>query len=198
MGHAGGTAAADFHRPLRDRELIDHDDKPKETQMAAIVEPIPQGFHTITPHIVTRDANAAIEFYKKAFGAVEMGRMPAPDNPKKLMHAMVRIGDSIMMLVDEFPEMQCVGPASLGGTAVTMHLYVKDVDAAVKQAEDAGAKVVMPVADMFWGDRYGRIVDPFGHSWSIATHKREMTPEQMHKEMLESCGAQTEKKSKSA
>jgi PhnB protein len=145
------------------------------------VDPIPQGMHSLTPHLVCAGAAEAIEFYKRAFDAVELGRMPGPDG--KLMHAMVKIGDSTLMLVDEFPQYGSVGPKALNGSPVTIHLYVKDADATVKQAESAGAKVTMPVADMFWGDRYGRLEDPFGHQWSVATHTRDVTPEEMKQAM---------------
>jgi PhnB protein len=141
------------------------------------VKPIPDGMHSLTPHLVCHGAADAIEFYKKAFGAVEMGRVPGPDG--RLMHAQVRIGDSALMLVDEWPEMGSVGPKDLKGSPVTIHLYVTDVDATVAQAVAAGAKVTMPVDDMFWGDRYGRLEDPFGHQWSVATHKRDLSPEEI-------------------
>ncbi|WP_210009179.1 VOC family protein [Aquirhabdus parva] len=141
------------------------------------VKPIPEGIHTITPHLVCDGAADAIEFYKKAFNAVEVTRLAGPDN--KLMHAMLRIGDSTIMLNDEFKDWGVLGPKAIGGTAVTIHLYVTDVDSAFAQAVDAGATVKMPVADMFWGDRYGVLIDPFGHSWSIATHKQDLTPEQI-------------------
>ncbi|NRR32840.1 VOC family protein [Oxalobacteraceae bacterium] len=151
--------------------------------MTATVKAIPEGMHTITPHLVCEGAAQAIDFYKKAFNAVELGRMPGPNG--KLIHAMLRIGDSSLMLVDDFPEWGGFGPKALKGTPVTIHLYVQDVDASFKQAIDAGGTVKMPVADMFWGDRYGMLTDPFGHNWSLATHKRDMTPEQMQKEMKE-------------
>jgi uncharacterized glyoxalase superfamily protein PhnB len=149
--------------------------------MSATVQPIPEGMHTVTPHLVCSDAAKAIEFYKKAFGATETARLPAPDG--KIMHASVRIGDSTVMLVDEFPQWNSLGPNALKGTPVTLHLYVKDVDAAFAKAVDAGATVKLPLADMFWGDRYGQVTDPFGHIWSMATHMRDMTPEQMAEEM---------------
>jgi PhnB protein len=139
--------------------------------------PTPEGMHTITPHLVCDGAADAIEFYKKAFGAVEIGRLP--DKEGRLMHAMLRIGDSPLMLVDEYPERQTLGPETLQGSPVTIHLYVEDVDAAMERAVAAGAKVTMPVDDMFWGDRYGRLEDPFGHHWSIATHKRDLTAEEI-------------------
>ncbi len=146
------------------------------------VKPIPDGFHTITPHLVIDGASKALEFYKQAFGAEEIRRMPGPDG-KELMHAELRIGDSIIMLADEFPEMGLPNrsPKALGNTSVTIHLYVNDVDAAVARAQKAGAKVTMPVSDMFWGDRYGQVTDPFGHLWSLATHVKDLTPEQIAK-----------------
>jgi len=137
------------------------------------------GMHTVTPHLVCAGAADAMEFYKKAFGAVEMMRLPGPQG--KLMHASVRIGDSIVMLVDEFPEHGSVGPKALNGSPVTIHLNVPDVDATFAQAVAAGAKVTMPVADMFWGARYGSLEDPFGHRWSMATNIRDMSPEEIKK-----------------
>jgi uncharacterized glyoxalase superfamily protein PhnB len=145
------------------------------------VRPIPEGFHTVTPHLVCANAAEAIEFYKKAFGAVEVGRMPSPDG--KIMHASLRIGDSPLMLADEFPGYGSLGPLALKGTPVVIHLYVQDVDAVYAQAVAAGAQAAMPPAEMFWGDRYGQLVDPFGHRWSLATHTRDLTPEQMQQEM---------------
>ena len=145
------------------------------------VKPIPEGMHSVTPHLVCAGAAEAIEFYKKAFGAVEGARLPGPDG--KLMHAMIRIGDSAVMLVDEMPQWGALGPMSLKGSPVTIHLYVEDVDAVVKRAVSLGAKVTMPVDDMFWGDRYGKVEDPFGHHWSIGTHKRDVTPEEMQQAM---------------
>ncbi|TFW20221.1 VOC family protein [Duganella callida] len=145
--------------------------------MNANVDKIPKGMHSVTPHLVCEGAADAIEFYKKAFNAVEMMRMPGPNG--KLMHAGVRIGDSVIMLADDFPEYGGLGPKALKGSPVTLHLYVEDVDATFQQALDAGASVRMPVADMFWGDRYGQVTDPFGHHWSIATHIKDMSPEEM-------------------
>lgn len=142
-------------------------------------KPIPDNMHTITPHLVCADAAAAIDFYVKAFNAVELARLPGPDG--KMWHAMVRIGDSPVMLVDEFPDYGSLGPKARNGTSVTMHMYVKDADAAFKQAVDAGATVKMPLEDAFWGDRYGILEDPFGHSWSIATHIKDLTPEEIGK-----------------
>ncbi|CAH0185045.1 hypothetical protein SRABI118_01350 [Massilia sp. Bi118] len=145
------------------------------------VRAIPEGFHTVTPHLVCAGAAEAIEFYKRAFGAVEVGRMPMPGG--KLGHAEMRIGDSRIMLADDFPDYGSNGPLALKGTPVFIHLYVEDADAVFQQAVDAGAKPVMALADMFWGDRYGQVEDPFGHRWSIATHKRDLTMEQMQEGM---------------
>ena len=140
---------------------------------------IPDGFHSLTPHLVCRDAAAAIAFYKRAFGAEEMFRMPGPDG--KLMHASVRIGDSMLMLVDEMPQWGAVGPSEMARSPVTIHLQVADADAVFAQAVAAGAKSTMPVADMFWGDRYGTLRDPFGHCWAVATHVRDMSVEELQK-----------------
>jgi len=145
------------------------------------VKPIPEGMHSLTPHLVCAGAADAIEFYKKAFGAIETSRMPGPQG--RLMHAAVRIGDSTLMLVDEMPEWGSLGPKALKGSPVTVHLYVEDVDATVAKAVAAGAKVTMPVAEMFWGDRYGQLEDPFGHRWSVATHTRDLTPAQISEGM---------------
>jgi PhnB protein len=145
------------------------------------VKAIPEGMHSLTPHLVCAGAADAIEFYKKAFNAVEMTRVPGPSG--KLMHAAVRIGDSLLMLVDESPDWGALGPKTLKGSPVTIHLQVEDVDAVVDQAVAAGAKVTMPVADMFWGDRYGVLEDPFGHHWSVATHTRDVTPQEIQQAM---------------
>lgn len=142
-----------------------------------MAKPIPDGMHSLTPHLICAGAADAIAFYGRAFGAVELSRLGAPDG--RVMHASLRIGDSVLMLNDEWPEMGALGPTKLGGSAVTIHLYVPDVDAAMAQAAAAGATVRMPAADMFWGDRYGLVVDPFGHQWSLATHKEDLTPEQI-------------------
>lgn len=148
-----------------------------EAKLKTRVKPVPDGMHTVTPHLVCAGAADAIEFYKKAFNATEMGRMAAPQG--KLIHAMIRIGDSPVMLVDEFPDWGSFGPKALKGSPVTIHLYVEDVDAFVSRAVAAGAKITMPVEDMFWGDRYGKLEDPFGHHWSVATHIRDVGPEEM-------------------
>lgn len=141
------------------------------------VQKVPADMPTVTPHLVCRGAADAIEFYKKAFGAVEMARMPVPDGGGKLMHAMIRIGNSPVMLVDEFPEWNSIGPQDLPNSPVTLHYYVEDVDAAFRRAVEAGGKAVMEPQDMFWGDRYGVLRDPFGHNWSLATHIRDVSPE---------------------
>lgn len=142
------------------------------------VSPIPPGCHSVTPHLVTRNSAEAIEFYKKAFGATEVMRMPGPDG-KGMMHAEIKIGDSLIFLADEWPGADVSSPAKLSGTTVAIHLYVKDAEATFKQAVAAGAKVVMPPMKMFWGDLFGKVTDPFGHSWSIATHVEDVPPEQM-------------------
>jgi uncharacterized glyoxalase superfamily protein PhnB len=142
------------------------------------VNPIPPGQNAVIPHLSIRGAANAIEFYKKAFGAVELFRMPAPGG--MLGHAHLLIGGSHVMMADEFPGPGCLkAPASLGGTTVTMHMYVEDVDAAFQRAVAAGATVVMPPMDMFWGDRFCKVSDPFGHEWSLATHKEDLSPEEM-------------------
>ncbi len=149
--------------------------------MNQAVRPIPEGYRTVTPHLVCDKAGEAIDFYKKAFGAVELARMPGPDG--RIMHAELRIGDSPIMLADAFPEFGSQGPLALKGSPVTIHLYVNDADAVWARALEAGARPTMELADMFWGDRYGQVADPFGHLWSIATHKRDMTDEQIMEAM---------------
>lgn len=135
------------------------------------------GMHSLSPHLVIDGAAAAIDFYKKAFGAEEMMRLPGPDG--RLMHAAIRINGSSVMLVDENRNFGMLGPKALGGTSVTMHLIVDDADASAKRAENAGAKMIMPVAEQFWGDRYGVLEDPFGHKWAVSTPVTAMTPEQI-------------------
>ncbi len=149
--------------------------------MSQPVPPIPAGMEGMIPHLVCDPCSEAIEFYKKAFGAEELSRQAMPDG-KKLMHAALRIGKNHFFLVDDFPEYRggkSYSPKALGGSGVTIHRYVEDCDAAVKRAVDAGATILMPVADMFWGDRYGAVTDPFGHVWSFATHLRDLTPDEM-------------------
>jgi PhnB protein len=142
-------------------------------------KPIPDGYHTVTSYLTVKNAAEALEFYKRAFGAEEIARMHGPDG-KSVMHAEFKIGDSFVMLADEWPQGGGVGsPKSLGGTTVTLFLYVNDVDALFKRAVAAGATATMPPTDTFWGDRYGKVSDPFGHAWSMATHKLDMTPEEM-------------------
>jgi uncharacterized glyoxalase superfamily protein PhnB len=133
--------------------------------------------HTLTPHIVLSDATQAIDFYKKAFGAEELGRSLTPDG--KIMHAMIRIGDSLLMMNDEFPNMGCSSAETLGGTNITLHIQTEDVDSLFDRAVKAGAKATMPVADQFWGDRYGQVVDPFGQRWSLATRVEQLTSEEV-------------------
>ena len=144
------------------------------------VRPVPAGYHTVTPYLTVDDGARAIEFYVRAFGAREKDRMPGPGG--KIMHAELRIGDSVVMLSDEFPGMSsCKAPTSLGGTTGSLFLYVPDVDAAFRRAIEAGCKVIAPLTDMFWGDRFGKLEDPFGNQWSMATHKEDVSPAEMGK-----------------
>ena len=147
--------------------------------MATKLKAIPKGYHSVTPNLVVRDVAKAIDFYKKAFGAEELARFPGPDG--KIMHAELKIGDSIIMLGDESPARGSKSPQAYGGSSVGFYLYVENVEAAWKRAVDAGAKPTMPLADQFWGDRTGRLEDPFGHSWSPAEHVKDLTPEEMKK-----------------
>jgi PhnB protein len=148
--------------------------------MAAKVTPIPPGFHTLTPHLTVRNAKEALEFYKQAFGAEVLHVADMPDG--KVMHATVRMGDSILMLNDEMPEHGAFSPLSSGGSGVTLHIYTENVDDAFARAVAAGATVKMPLADQFWGDRYGVVADPYGFKWSLATRVKELSPEQMQEE----------------
>lgn len=143
------------------------------------VQAVPPGFHTLTPHLTVRDADRALEFYKTALGAEVLNVARTPDG--KVLHAMLRIGDSPLMLNDEFPEMGGLSPLSTGGSGVTIHIYTNNVDQAFDRAVNAGAKVKMPLMDQFWGDRYGIVTDPFGHSWSLATHIKDLSPEEMQR-----------------
>lgn len=147
--------------------------------MAPKVNPIPQGYHTVTPSIVVRGAAEALDFYRKAFNAEETLRMPGPDG--KIIHAEFRIGNSVMMLGDEMPDMGAKSPLSLGGSPVSFFIYLENVDEAWQRAINAGAKQVMPLADMFWGDRAGCVDDPFGHHWWLAQHVADLTPEEIKK-----------------
>jgi uncharacterized glyoxalase superfamily protein PhnB len=140
-------------------------------------KPVPDGAPAFIPHLVCANASAAIDFYKKAFGAIEEMRLAGPDG--KLMHASLLIGGARLMLVDEMPEWGVLGAKTLKGSPVSIHRYVEDVDAAYAKAVAAGAKATMPVADQFWGDRYGTLEDPFGHRWSLATHLRDVGPEEL-------------------
>ena len=148
-------------------------------------KPSPECMRSVTPHLVVNGAVDAIDFYKKAFNAEEMMRLP--DKQGKLMHACIRIGDSAVMLADEYPEMGALGPKSTKGSPVTIHLIVEDVDAFAAQAVKAGAKITMPVADQFWGDRYGQLEDPFGHRWSVATPGKPMSQEEIQQAMDKLC-----------
>ncbi len=142
-----------------------------------MTKPIPDGYHTLTPYLAVEDAAKAIDFYKQAFGATELMRMDAPGG--KVGHAELKIGDSLVMISDPFPQSTVRPPAEVGGSTASIFMYVEDVDAAVKQAVDAGATVTMEVEDMFWGDRFGSVSDPFGHTWSIATHVEDLSPEEI-------------------
>ena len=163
--------------------------------MAQPVTPIPEGFHTVTPHLVIKGAAAAIEFYKRALGAEVLARMDGPGG--SVGHAELKIGDSIIFLADEFPGGPTRSPQTLGGTTASLHLYVPDVDAAFKEAIGAGGREIMAVTDMFWGDRFGQLQDPFGHSWSIATRKEILTPKETE-ERAQAFWAQMQAQKKSA
>jgi PhnB protein len=143
------------------------------------VKPIPDGYHTATPYLIMRDATRALDFYKKAFGAEELFRMPDPSG--KIGHAEIKIGNSILMLADEVPEMGYKGPQSYGGTPISIMLYVEDVDAQFQQATAAGAQVKRPLKDQFYGDRSGTVTDPFGHEWTLATHKEDLSMEEIER-----------------
>ncbi len=147
--------------------------------MSGNVKPIPEGYHSVTPYLIVKGAAKAIEFYKQAFGANEILRMGQPDG--RVGHAEIQIGNSRIMLADEFPELDARGPESLGGTPVMIHLYVEDVDAMAKQALAAGAKELRPVKDQFYGDRSGMFADPFGHKWNISTHKEDLSDEEIRR-----------------
>jgi len=140
---------------------------------------IPDGYHTATPYLIVTGAARALEFYKQAFGAAEVVRMDGPDG--KVMHAEIKIGDSHIMLADEFPDMDARSPQTIGGTPVSLMLYLEDADAVTARAVSAGAKLLRPVQDQFYGDRCGTIADPFGHKWTIATHKEDLSPEEVRK-----------------
>lgn len=157
--------------------------------MTTKVKAIPEGYHTVTPYLIIKDAASAIEFYKKAFNAIERFRMEKPGN--KIGHAELLIGNSFIMLADEMPEMHFVGPQALGGSPVMLHIYVANVDAIFDQAIAAGGKSLKPVANQFYGDRLGSLMDPFGHMWSIATHVEDVSPEDLKQRFDKmACGAQ--------
>jgi PhnB protein len=161
------------------------------------VKPIPDGYHTITPALTIRDCARAIEFYKQAFGANQRGDVAkGPDG--KVLHAELQIGDSVIMMSDEFPEFGTLSPQSTGGSSVQLHIYLDNVDAAFDRAAKAGATVTMPLADQFWGDRYGTLKDPFGHKWSIATHVKDMSEDEMKLAMDEAMAKHSEKMKKTA
>lgn len=143
--------------------------------MTHSVKPIPNGMHSLTPYLIVQDAPQAIEFYKRAFGAEEQQRVPGPDG--RLLHARLKLGDSILMMSEEFPEFGSKGPLALGGSPVSLHLYVEDVDKAWARAVGAGCNITMPLEDTFWGDRFGSLRDPFGHLWSLASHIQDLTTE---------------------
>ena len=154
--------------------------------MASKVNPIPEGYHSVTPYLIIKGAAEAIEFYKKAFGAMELFRMGQPDG--RIGHAEIKIGDSAIMLADEFPELGHKSPKSLGGSPVSLMIYVEDVDAVFAQAIASGAAEERPVEDKFYGDRGGSLVDPFGHIWHIATHIEDLSPEQMQERATAASG----------
>jgi len=160
------------------------------------VKPIPQGFRTVTPYLTLSDAARALDFYKRAFGAQEVMRMDGPGG--KIGHAEIKIGDSMIMLADEMPGSACRSPQSLSGTTAGVLLYVENADAFFNQAVSAGAQVESPLADMFWGDRYGRLKDPFGHSWSVATHIEDVAPADMSKRMKDAMSKMAEQQTKTA
>ena len=145
-----------------------------------MVKPIPEGYHSVTPYLIVDDAKAAIDFYKRAFGATEKFRLPMGD---RIGHAEIKIGDSFVMLADEFPDMGHLGPKARGGTTVSLLIYVEDVDSAFKKAIEAGATVERPVENQFWGDRMGSLTDPFGHKWSLGTTVEEVSPQELEARM---------------
>ncbi len=147
--------------------------------MNSKVKPIPDGYRGATPYLTVKNAASAIEFYRRAFGATELFRIAAPDG--KIGHAEIKIGEAVLMLSDEYPEMNVLSPETIGGSPVTIHIYVEDVDAMAKRAMEAGAKEVRPVADQFYGDRGGKFTDPFGHHWWLGTHIEDVTPDEMKK-----------------
>jgi uncharacterized glyoxalase superfamily protein PhnB len=160
--------------------------------MAAKVNPIPEGHHTVTPHLVIRGASEAIEFYKKAFGATELMKMTGPGG--LITHAEIRIGNSVLYLADEFPEWGSISPLTLKGSPVVLNLYLEDVDTVFNKAVAAGAQVKMPLQNMFWGDRYGKLTDPFGHEWGLAKHVEDVPPDELKKRADEAMAEMMKKK----
>jgi uncharacterized glyoxalase superfamily protein PhnB len=152
-----------------------------------MTQAIPEGYSTVTVYLILKGTDKALEFYAKAFGAKETVRLPSPDG-KGVMHAEMKLGNSVIMLGEEMPEAGAVSPQSLGGSGVGVHLYVEDVDAAFAKAVEAGCTAKMPPADMFWGDRFAKLEDPFGHQWSLATHTEDLSEEEMMKRMAEQMG----------
>ena len=152
------------------------------------VKPVPEGYHTLTPFLICKDAAQALEFYARAFGAEVVSQLVGPNG--KLMHAALRVGDSVLMLTDECPEMGAFNPLHFGGTAVTIHLSVAVADASFARAIAAGAKPLMPVAEMFWGARYGVFTDPYGHAWSVATQVKDLSPQEIEAAAARACGDQ--------
>jgi PhnB protein len=148
--------------------------------MPSEVKRVPEGVHTITPGLIVKGAQKAIEFYKEAFGAEVKSVMTSPDG-KMVVHSEIKIGDSLIFVNDEYPDMGARGPQSIGGTPVSLNMYVEDADAVFERAVAAGATVVMPLADQFWGDRWGMVTDPFGHMWSVATHVADLSQEEINK-----------------
>jgi uncharacterized glyoxalase superfamily protein PhnB len=148
-----------------------------------MTKPIPDGYHTVTPALTVKNGAEAIEFYKRALGAKELMRIPGPDG--RLMHAEIEVDGSKVMLADESPEMGCRAPSSVGAVSSSLYVYVQDVDKAFRRAVEAGAKALMPPADMFWGDRFGQVEDPSGHRWGLATHKEDPSPEEMARRQKE-------------
>ena len=160
------------------------------------VKPIPQGYHTVTPYLCVRDCAKAIDFYKRALGAAEISRMSGPGGG--VMHAEIKIGDSRIMMSDEFPQSGVKSPQSLGATTTQLHIYVEDCDKVFQQAVSAGCKADMPPTDMFWGDRYGKLTDPFGHAWGVATHKEDVSKEEMERRGREFAAKMQQQQTKSA
>jgi PhnB protein len=150
------------------------------------VKPVPEGYHNVTPYLFVRSAASAIDFYKNIFGATEIMRMPGSNG--KIMHAELRIGDSIIMLADENPQTGVMSPQTIGGFSVGMHLYVESVDQVIQKAVESGAKLLRPIKNQFYGDRSGTVLDPFGHMWSVATHVEDVSPEEMRKRMTAAVG----------